>query len=81
MKTLAEEWADYAAKVGLDSPAVGAVQRREMCRAFYAGMVVMFAKVNEASADPKSVEQGEAELSAMNGELKQHLRDLRAGRA
>lgn len=50
MKTVAEEWDNFAEYISRNSP-VGDVQRKEMKRAFYAGYWSMITDIEQAAED------------------------------
>jgi hypothetical protein len=78
--TIAAGWSSF--EQSIFGPEVGAVQRREMRRAFYAGANVLLGTI-VAMLEPGEQET-EADLQRMddlNNELKRFAEDLREGRA
>ena len=53
-----------------------AVQHEECRRAFYAGAVALFSLVMDASADPKSEEEGARVLDQLSQELQAYARAM-----
>ena len=67
MRTIRDHWMEY--RIGVLPKTAPQVQVTECRRAFFAGAMAFFTLMNEASADPKSEEQGAAELEKLHQEL------------
>jgi hypothetical protein len=71
MTTLQDKWQSFErSAMPKDAPPI---QRKEMRRAFYAGVAVMLSLMSELGEDDVSEEAGAAALEALDQECKQFL--------
>ena len=78
MKTLLDEWNDFANSVL--PPDCSRVQRQEMRRAFYAGAKVMLGLMSDL-ADEFDEDAGAQQVEKLNQELSRFNDDVQGGRA
>jgi len=79
MKTIREEWEDYAANV--IPPGANYVQRVECKRAFYAGVVAVLSTLHQAGGKDVSAEEAVEMFQILMGECEQYAKDVAEGRA